>query len=301
MDTTLHGYVDETIILLLAAILAVSLFQRLHVGPVLGYVAAGVVVGPYGFGLIREAEHAQHIAEFGVLFLLFTIGLALPLRRLQAIWRYIFGLGLAQVARTSLVVGLATYAFGFTPGTGLVVGGALALSSTATVLQLLKEHGELATRFGRVSLAVLIFQDLSVVPLLALLPLLSHKGTALLVALGLALAKAVAALVIMFLVGRLVLRPIYSGLAKLRTPEIFAVMNLLVVLGTSWATAQAGMSMALGALLAGLLLAETEFRHEIEADIQPFRGLFRGLFFVMVGMLIDVRLVPSNATLLEPV
>ena len=169
MDTTLHGYLGEVIVLLLAAILAVSLFQRLRVGPVLGYVAAGVFVGPYGFGLIREAEHAQHIAEFGVVFLLFTIGLDLPLRRLQAIWRYIFGLGLAQVALTSLVVGLVTYALGLTPEAALVVGGALAFSSTATVLQLLKDHGELASRFGRVSLAVLLFQDLAVVPLLALL------------------------------------------------------------------------------------------------------------------------------------
>lgn len=282
----------SVLILLLAAIVAVPLAQRLRVSPVLGYLAAGLVVGPFGLGFIRDTGQAERLSEFGVVFLLFTIGLDMPLQRLQAMWRYIFGLGLAQVLLTGGAIGLGAYALGLSPQAALVVGGALAFSSTASVLQLLAERGELASRIGRVSLAILLFQDLSVVPLLALLPLLAPGGGGgIAAALGLALAKGVAAIVLILLLGRLVLRPLFRLSAMTRIRETFAATNLLVVLGLGWATAEAGMSMALGAFLAGLLLAETEYRHQVEADILPVRGLFLGLFFITVGMVIDTPFV----------
>jgi K+:H+ antiporter len=279
------------LILLLAAIVAVPLAQRLKASPVLGYLAAGLAVGPFGLGFIGNTADAERLSEFGVVFLLFTIGLDLPLTRLQAMWRYIFGLGLAQVLLTGLIIGLAANALGLAARGALVVGGALAFSSTATVLELLRERGELASRPGRVALAILLFQDLCVVPLLALLPLLSVSAGSLAAALGLALGKAIAALVIIIVLGRLVLRPLYRVMAMTHVRETFAATNLLVVLGIGTATAYAGMSMALGAFLAGLLLAETEYRHQVEADILPFRGLFLGLFFITVGMVIDTPLV----------
>ena len=282
------------LILLLAAIVAVPLAQRLRASPVLGYLAAGLAVGPFGLGFIENTADAERLSEFGVVFLLFTIGLDLPLTRLQAMWRYIFGLGLAQVLLTGLIIGFAANALGVAPRGALVVGGALAFSSTATVLELLRERGELASRPGRVALAILLFQDLCVVPLLALLPLLSASTGSLVAALGLALGKAIAALVIILVLGRLVLRPLYRFMAMTRVRETFAATNLLVVLGIGTATAYAGMPMALGAFLAGLLLAETEYRHQVEADILPFRGLFLGLFFITVGMVIDTPLVLAH-------
>lgn len=294
--TESHALVD-VLVLLAAAIIAVPLMQRLRISPVLGYLAAGVAVGPFGFGFIAAVDDAHYLAEFGVIFLLFTIGLDLPFQRLRAMWRYIFGLGLAQVAVTSALIFGAAVALGLAPEAALVIGGALALSSTATVLEELSQRRELATRFGRVAIAVLLFQDLAVVPLLALLPLLHAEGTALLVALVLAMAKAVAALAGIVVLGQRVLRPVYRVVAGSRNREVFAATNLLVVLGTGWITGQLGMSMALGAFLAGLLLAETEFRHQVEADILPFRGLFLGLFFISVGMVIDLNVVAENAAL----
>lgn len=289
-----YGKLLDVLILLLAAIISVPLLQRLRVSPVLGYLGAGIVVGPHVLGFIREVEDAQRLAEFGVVFLLFSIGLDLPLQRLRAVWRYLFGLGLAQVAATAAVIGLAAYALGASPTAAAVIGGALSLSSTATVLQLLAERGELAARFARVSIAILLFQDLAVVPQLTLLPLLAGDEAALGPALALALVKAAVALALIIFVGRVVLRPVYRLIASARNPEVFAATNLLVVLGTGWLTAEFGMSMALGAFLAGLMLAETEFRHQVEADIRPFRGLFLGLFFITVGMVIDVPRVAEN-------
>jgi monovalent cation:H+ antiporter-2, CPA2 family len=291
-----QGHLGEVLVLLLAAVAAVGLFHRLRVSPVLGYLGAGVLVGPSGLGLVRATEDVSGLAEFGVIFLLFAVGLDLPFRRLRAMWRHMLVLGLAQVALTSLAVGLAAHRLGLSAEAALVVGGALALSSTATVLQLLRERHELVGHFGRVALGVLLLQDLAVVPLLALLPLLAvGGGTGLVAALGLALGKAAAALAAIMLLGGLVLRPLYRAIAGARNAEILTAANLLIVLGAGWATAQAGMSMALGAFLAGILLAETEYRHQVEADIQPFRGLLLGLFFLTVGMGIDLSAVAAEA------
>ncbi|HZB89926.1 MAG TPA: monovalent cation:proton antiporter-2 (CPA2) family protein [Stellaceae bacterium] len=292
MPDTATTELEAVLILLLAAIVAVPLAQRFRVSPVLGYLAAGMIVGPFGLGFIRNTGEAEQLSAFGVVFLLFTIGLDMPLQRVQAMWRYIFGLGLAQVALTGGAIGLAGYSLGLPPPAALIIGCALAFSSTAAVLQLLAERGELASRVGRVSLAVLLFQDLAVVPVLALLPLLAPgAGSGIGTALALALGKGVAAILVILLLGRLVLRPLFRLSAMTRIRETFAATNLLVVLGLGWATAEAGMSMALGAFLAGLLLAETEYRHQVEADILPVRGLFLGLFFITVGMVIDTPFV----------
>jgi CPA2 family monovalent cation:H+ antiporter-2 len=292
VQATAAAQLQAVLILLLAAIVAVPLAQRIKVSPVLGYLAAGLIVGPYGFAFIEKTEEAERLAEFGVVFLLFTIGLDMPLARLQAMWRYIFGLGFAQVLVTGALLGLGAHALGLSPPAALVVGGALAFSSTAAALQLLGERGELSSRLGRVALAILLFQDLAVVPLLALLPLLAPgAGSGMAAALALALGKGVAAIVVIVLLGRLVLRPLYRLSATTRIRETFAATNLLVVLGLGYATEAAGMSMALGAFLAGLLLAETEYRHQVEVDILPFRGLLLGLFFITVGMVIDTPFV----------
>lgn len=288
-------HLHDVLVILVAAIVTVPLVQRLHISPVLGYLIAGIAVGPHALGLIHDLEGTEILAEFGVIFLLFAIGLDLPLRRLIALRRYIFGLGLSQVALTSLVIGLIGYAAGLPAEAALVVGGALALSSTATVLQLLVERREIAERHGRIAVAILLFQDLAVVPLLALLPILAGGSRDIVSALALAGLKAALAIGLILLIGRLLLRPVYAIIAETRNPEIFAATNLFLVLFTGWATAQAGMSMALGAFLAGLLLADSEYRHQVEADIQPFRGLFLGLFFMTVGMGIDLGRVVEHA------
>ncbi|MGH6953857.1 MAG: cation:proton antiporter, partial [Alphaproteobacteria bacterium] len=201
------------------------------------------------------------------------------------------------VAATSLAIGGAAYLTGSSVAAALVMGGALALSSTAAAMQGLAERGELIARFGRVSVAVLLLQDLAVIPLLTLLPLLGGEVGSMVEALGLAALKAIAALLLIVAIGRLLVRPLFRTLAGTRNPEVFAAAVLLVVLGTGWLAAEAGMSMALGAFLAGLLLAETEYRHQVEADIQPFRGLLLGLFFVTVGMSLDVAVLADRTWL----
>ena len=289
---------NDALIILAAAILFVPLFQRMKVSPVLGYLAAGLAIGPHGLGLIAEIGGARLLAEFGVIFLLFAIGLELPLARLMAMRRYILGLGLAQVAVTSLVIGLIALVFRQGAVAALVLGGALALSSTAAVLQHLVERGEVTARYGRAAIGVLLFQDLAVIPLLVLLPLLAGAGAegggGLVQVLGFAALKAAGVLAAIVLIGRFVIRPVYRLIAGTRNPELFAATSVFVALGTGWATEHAGMSMALGAFLAGLMLADSEYRHQIEADIQPFRGLFLGLFFMAVGMAVDLGRLADN-------
>lgn len=285
----------DAIVFLLAAIVVVPLFRRAGVNAVIGYLVAGIVIGPHGLGLVHEIEGTHKLAELGVVFMLFAIGLELSLERLKTMARYVFGLGVAQVAVTGLVLGAGSLAFGAGLGQAAVVGGALALSSTAFVLQLLSERGELRTHFGRVVLSVLLLQDLAVVPGIAIVTALGTEPEALGRALVIAALKAVAALVLLQIGGRLVLRPLFRMIAATRSPELFAAATLLVVLGTAWGTAMAGLSMALGAFLAGLMLAETEYRHQVEADIRPARGLLLGLFFVSIGMLIDLRSILPQA------
>ncbi|EOA36583.1 hypothetical protein CARUB_v10011770mg [Capsella rubella] len=289
--------------LLLASVIFVPLFQKIPGGsPVLGYLAAGILIGPFGLSIIRNVHGTRAIAEFGVVFLLFNIGLELSVERLSSMKKYVFGLGSAQVLLTAAVVGLiAHYVAGLAGPAAIVIGNGLALSSTAVVLQVLQERGESTSRHGRASFSVLLFQDLAVVVLLILIPLISPNSSkggigfqAIAEALGLAAVKAAVAITAIIAGGRLLLRPIYKQIAENRNAEIFSANTLLVILGTSLLTARAGLSMALGAFLAGLLLAETEFSLQVESDIAPYRGLLLGLFFMTVGMSIDPKLLLSN-------
>ncbi|CAN6711105.1 unnamed protein product [Malus baccata var. baccata] len=289
--------------LLLASVIFVPVFQRIPGGsPVLGYLAAGILIGPYGLSIIRHVHGTKAIAEFGVVFLLFNIGLELSVERLSSMKKYVFGLGSAQVLVTAVVVGVvAHYVCGLPGPAAIVIGNGLALSSTAVVLQVLQERGESTSRHGRATFSVLLFQDLAVVVLLILIPLISPNSSkggigfqAIAEALGLAAVKAAVAITAIIAGGRLLLRPIYRQIAENQNAEIFSANTLLVILGTSLLTARAGLSMALGAFLAGLLLAETEFSLQVESDIAPYRGLLLGLFFMTVGMSIDPKLLLSN-------
>ncbi|MEP9371853.1 monovalent cation:proton antiporter-2 (CPA2) family protein [Mesorhizobium sp. KR1-2] len=281
----------DAIVFLLAAIVVVPLFRRFGINAVIGYLVAGVIIGPHGLALVHEVEGTHRLAELGVVFMLFAIGLELSLERLRVMARYVFGLGVAQVLVTGAILAGGALLFGASWSQAVVIGGALALSSTAFVLQLLSERGELPTHFGRVVLSVLLLQDLAVVPGLAIVTALGTQPEAVGGALAVAAIKALAALVLIIVAGRLVLRPLYRMIAGTRSPELFAAATLLVVLGTAWATMVAGLSMALGAFLAGLMLAGTEYRHQIDADIRPARGLLLGLFFVSIGMLVDFRTI----------
>lgn len=292
-------YLREVLILLLAALIAVPLSQRLRFGPVLGYLVAGAVVGPFGLHLIGDIDATRSLADLGVVFLLFTIGLEMTFERLKSIGLMVYGLGLSQILVTAVVIGAIVAASGYTVAAAITVGGALAMSSTAIVLQVLAERGQAKTKFGRTVLAILLLQDLAVGPLLVLLAVLGRDGgqitASLWLHLGLAALKAAAAILVILAAGRLMLRPLLRVVAGARSPELFAASTLLVALGTSWATEQMGLSMAFGAFLAGLLLAETEYRHQVTADIEPFRGVLLGLFFMTVGMGIDVRLAVDRA------
>jgi CPA2 family monovalent cation:H+ antiporter-2 len=284
----------DVLIFLVAAIVVVPAFRRLRTSPVLGYLAAGILVGPHGLAVIRDSESAHTLAEFGVVFLLFMIGLELSVERLRALSRYVFGLGALQVTVTGCLVGGVAWALGADKEAAIIIGSGLALSSTAFVLQLLVERGERATPHGNISFAVLLFQDLAIVPLLMLVTLLGEGEGSFLTVMGFAVAKAILALVLVVGGGRLILRPVYRIIAETRSSELFVATTLLVVLGTGWLMSLVGISMVLGAFLAGLLLSETEYRHQVEADIRPFRGILLGLFFITVGMSIDIALIQSE-------
>ncbi len=284
----------DVLIFLVAAVIVVPAFQRLRTSPVLGYLVAGILVGPHGLAVIRDSESAHTLAEFGIVFLLFMIGLEFSAERLRALGRYVFGLGALQVTVTGCLIGGVAWVLGATGEAAIIIGGGLALSSTAFVLQLLIERGERATPFGKTSFAVLLFQDLAIVPLLMLVSLLGAGEGSFLTAMGFAVLKAVVALVLVVGVGRLILRPVYHIIAEARNSELFVATTLLVVLGTGWLMSLVGISMVLGAFLAGVLLSETEYRHQVEADIRPFRGILLGLFFMTVGMSIDITLIWSE-------
>ncbi|MBK8160368.1 MAG: cation:proton antiporter [Rhodospirillaceae bacterium] len=286
--------ITDILIVLMAALVLVPFLHRAGISSVLGYLAVGMIIGPSGLQAIKDPEEAAWLAELGVVFMLFAIGLELPLERLKTMRYYVFGLGGAQMGVTLLVIGGTALLLGAEPSAAIVIGGILALSSTATVLKLLLDRGEAAARFGRIAVAVLLFQDLAVVPMLALIPLLGAEGGSLWFALGLAAVKATLALGIIMLAGRFLIRPLFRQIAATGNSELFTAASLFILLGLGWVTREAGMSMGLGAFLAGMLLAGTPYRHQIEADIQPFRGLLIGLFFVTVGMTFDLAAVAAN-------
>ena len=281
----------DVLIFLLAAVVVVPAFRRLRTSPVLGYLVAGIIVGPHGLAIIRDSESAHTLAEFGVVFLLFMIGLELSLERLRVLGRFVFGLGTLQVTVTGCAIGGVALALGLTKEAAIVIGGGLALSSTAFVLQLLIERDEKASSYGKISFAVLLFQDLAIVPLLMMVSLLGEAEGSFIASMGIAIIKASLALVLVIGIGRLILRPVYRIIAETHSSELFVATTLLVVLGIGWLMSLVGISMVLGAFLSGLLLSETEYKHQVEADIRPFRGILLGLFFITVGMSIDIMLI----------
>ena len=269
-------------VFLAATVIVVPLFRRFRLSAVLGYLAAGVVIGPGGLALFRDVDNVLHFAEFGVVLLLFVIGLELQPSRLWVMRRSVFGAGLAQVLLTSAVLAAAAHALGQPWPAALVIAFALSLSSTALILQVLAERGELASRHGRAAFAVLLVQDIAIMPALVVLPMLGGEGGGTLDWRSLVLP--VAALLATVLAGRYVLRPALRVVAGTRVQEAFTAAALLVVVGTALLFQYASLSMALGAFIAGVLLADSEYRHELEADIEPFKGLLLGLFFIAVGM-----------------
>lgn len=288
----------QALLLLAAAVLVAVAFRRMKLSPVLGYLLAGAALGPAGARVVTEPEQVEAIAELGIVFLLFSIGLELSLARMWQLRRMVFGLGGAQMAVTGALIVAAAMTLGAPWTAAVVLGGGLALSSTAMVLRLLEERRETSTRTGRAAVSVLLFQDLAVVPLLALVPLLGGEGGGAAGALGVAVGKALLAVGVIVFVGRIVVRPVLHVVAAARSPEVFTGTTLLIALGVGWLTGLAGLSMALGAFLAGLVIAETEFRHQVEGDIEPFRGLLLALFFVAVGLGLDVSLLVREAPLL---
>ncbi|MEM9764617.1 MAG: monovalent cation:proton antiporter-2 (CPA2) family protein [Pseudomonadota bacterium] len=287
-DVAADPILTGAVVFLGAAVVAVPLFKRLGLGSVLGYLAAGTLVGPHVLGFVTDADSIRHVAEFGVVLLLFVIGLELRPQRLWRMRMEIFGLGLAQVGATSVLLALTIWLvmpLGWAPS--IAIGAALALSSTAFAIQILRDRGELTTPHGDRAFSILLFQDMAIVPLLALVAFLgsgdgSDEGAS---SAGIAdVAIGLGAIAAVVVVGRYGLRPLFRIIALTRTDEIFTASALLVVAASALAMQMAGLSMALGAFIAGVLLAESEFRHQLEADIEPFRGLFLGLFFMSVGM-----------------
>ncbi|HKY92300.1 MAG TPA: monovalent cation:proton antiporter-2 (CPA2) family protein [Nevskiaceae bacterium] len=277
---------------LAAAVVFVPLFKRFGLGAVLGYLAAGIVIGPHGLTLIDDVDAVMHVSELGVVLLLFVIGLELQPQRLWVLRHSVFGMGGAQVGLTTLALCGIALALGLPPAAAVVAGFGLAMSSTALVLQMLGERKELPDRHGRAAFAILLFQDLSVIPFLALVPLLAPAtgeaggGTDVWFVL-----RGIAVVIGVVVGGRYVLRPILRVLAAADSPEVFTAAALLVVVGTGLLMSSVGLSMSLGAFLAGVLLADSEYRHELQADIEPFKGLLLGLFFIAVGMSADLDLV----------
>lgn len=284
----------EVVILLSAAVLVVPLFRMMKMSTILGYLVAGLVIGPSGLALVENSETITAIAEFGVVFLLFLIGIELNLERIKELKKYVLGLGTLQIAITGAIISIisiwiAQY-FGneLSNETAVIIGGAMALSSTAVVLQSLAEKNQLQTYQGKLAVAILICQDFAVVPLMVLVPLLAGQDdTSLIVALGSAFLRAIAVMAAIWLVGRVLFRPLFRIISNTKSAELFSATTLLIVIGAAWITSHLGLSPALGAFLAGLLVSETEYHHQVEADITPFKGLCLGLFFMSVGMYID--------------
>ncbi|GAB2504050.1 monovalent cation:proton antiporter-2 (CPA2) family protein [Lysobacter humi (ex Lee et al. 2017)] len=285
----MHGSgLELTLVFLLAAVLAVPLFRRLGLGAVLGYLFAGVLLGPQALGVVRDAAPVLAASEIGVVMLLFVLGLELSPSRLRVMRRPVFGAGSAQMLLCGVALAVLARLAGLPWTAAAVVGTALALSSTAVGLQLLSERREVHSEHGRLAFAILLFQDLVAIPLLAIVPLLGRGETEVD---AFAIARAIGAVALVAVGGRFVLRHLFRLVARTGMPEVFTGAALLTVLGAAWLLQVAGLSPGLGAFLAGVLLADSEFRHELESQIEPFKGLLLGLFFMAVGMSIDLARV----------
>lgn len=282
------------IILLGASVLGVAASRRLGLPPVLGYLLVGALIGPHALNFMGNVRDVQHLAEFGVVFLMFTIGLEFSLPRLFAMKRIVFGLGGAQVLLSMLLVGGFAFAAGARWPAAVTVAGALAMSSTAVLVKLLSDRGATDTGHGRQVIGVLLFQDLAVVPLLVLIPTLSQPPEQMAATMAVAGLKAVAVLAVVLFVGHRVMASWLHFVARGRAPELFVLNVLLITLGLAYLTEIAGLSLALGAFVAGILISETDYRHQVEEDIKPFRDVLLGLFFVTVGMQLDLTLIAKQ-------
>jgi glutathione-regulated potassium-efflux system protein KefB len=294
-----QGNLELVLIFLLSAVIAVPLFRRFGLGAVLAYLVAGVVIGPFGLKIVKDPSSTLALSELGVVLLLFIIGLELSPARLWVMRRPVFLIGGLQVLLSALAIGAALMFFGWSWKTNLIIGLGLALSSTAVVLQLLAERKELTTGYGRLSFAILLFQDIAAIPLLALIPLLGEAKAAAQSTPPLdGIVKALGIIFLVIILGRLLLKQIFRIVAWTQSSEVFTATALLVVVGTAYLMQLGGLSMALGAFLAGVLLADSEFRHELESQIEPFKGLLLGLFFIAVGMSINLKIVLAEPALI---
>ena len=291
-----HGVLLEVVILLASSVVAVALFKRFKLPSVLAYLVVGIIIGPYGMALIPAGNDLSFLAEFGVVFLLFTIGLEFSLPQLIAMRKEVVALGGMQVLLTTLVVAGLASLFGLAPEAAFILGGIFAMSSTAIVTKQLSEQLELHSRHGRIAIGILLFQDIAVVPFLIAIPALASVSgeNGILAELALSLLLGAVIVVAMLALGHWLLRPIFNLVAKFRSSELFTLNALLFALAAAWLTHSFGLSLALGSFIAGMMLSETEFKHQVEADIRPFRDVLLGLFFVTIGMLLDVQVMLEN-------
>lgn len=285
------SFIHDAVIFLVAAVIGVALFKRFGLGAVLGYLVAGVVVGPSGLKLVSDVESVMSASELGVVLLLFVIGLELQPQRLWTMRGHVFGLGSVQVGVTTLIFFIIAVLIGLPPLTAFVLGFAFSLSSTALAVQALAERNQLTAQHGRIAFGVLLFQDVAAIPFLALVPMLAGTGGGVSL---MGVLKVLATFGGMVVASRVVLRPALKAIASLHVPELFTASALLVVVGTALLMEVIGLSATLGAFLAGVLLADSEYRHELEADIAPFKGLLLGLFFMAVGMSVNLQLAAQK-------
>lgn len=285
------GMLHDAVIFLVASVIGVALFKRFGLGAVLGYLVAGLAIGPSGLKLVGDVESVMRISELGVVLLLFVIGLELQPTRLWAMRGHVFGMGSIQVGATTVVFTILLVIFGLPPVTAFILGFAFSLSSTALAVQALAERNQLAAQHGRIAFGILLFQDVAAIPFLALVPVLAGASGD---ASWMGLLKVLGTFAAMVVASRVILRPALRAIAALHVPELFTASALLVVAGTALLMEVIGLSATLGAFLAGVLLADSEYRHELEADIAPFKGLLLGLFFMAVGMSINVSLAASH-------
>jgi CPA2 family monovalent cation:H+ antiporter-2 len=291
-----HSNLLSILLLLSAAVVAVAIARRFRLPSMLAYLAIGIALGPHGLAVLTETAEVQGFAEFGIVFLMFSIGLEFSLKRLNAMRTLVFGLGASQMALTALGTGLVTtLAYGQDWKSGVAVGLAVAMSSTAIVARMLSERLDLHSRSGRQTMGVLLFQDLAVAPCLILLPALAAPGDDLLRALAVAAAQTIAVLALLIWLGQKLMGRIFDTAAKSRSNEVLVLTTLWIVVGLAFLTAQSGLSLALGAFVGGMLISETAYRHHVEADVRPFRDILLGLFFVTIGMMLDIHYVVANA------
>ncbi|MHB8255731.1 MAG: cation:proton antiporter domain-containing protein [Acidiferrobacterales bacterium] len=284
----------QILILLGVAVVLVAVFRYVHLPQVLAYLCAGLLIGPFGLSWIPDLQGIRQLAEFGLVFLMFTIGLEFSLPQLLAMKRMVLGLGGAQVLLSVLLIGAAVWMLGMSVQAAIVIGGVLSLSSTAISLKLLVEQVEQHSRHGWAAIGVLLFQDLAVIPFLIVIPMLAGgPAQSALITMAWAVLKGVGVLLAILLVGPAILRPVFHGVALSRSREFFMLTVLLITLASAWLTRLAGLSLALGAFVAGIMIGETEYRHQVESDILPFRDVLLGLFFITVGMLLNLSVLRS--------